>query len=292
MYSFCSLEALIQALCAQSRARICIHDLEGALYPPHLHLPPARRMHDAAFCDLAKDTPRGFKLCIRCKTRANKKAIGEGRPFSGYCPYGLYELARPVTFDGATVCIVYIGNLTPERKESETRLRAAARLTGANTPALLRALDDAQPADSLAPYERMADILESYIRLMLEHDHWKKSNSPQPGCRRKAREAAEYIQVHYNRPISLRQLSALYFVNEKYLGRVFRDEMGESMRSYLNRIRLEHAAHRLTGGVQSVLQIALECGFENISYFNRLFLAFYGMTPLQYRTRHTPRPNG
>ena len=46
-----------------------------------------------------------------------------------------------------------------------------------------------------APYERMADILESYIRLMLEHDHWKKSNSPQPGCRRKAREAGKTVEV-------------------------------------------------------------------------------------------------
>lgn len=280
---FLRLEELILALCRDSRVHVCVHDVEGALYAPEMRLRPAFRIHSAKFCDLAKDTPRGFSLCMRCKTRANKKALAEGRGFAGYCPYGLYELARPVVVEGTVACILYIGNLVPDEKAALSRLRATAAVTGADADALSAELGRGQPAAEEWPYERIADALESYIRLMLLRLNWKKQKKPQPGCRRKAREAAEYIDANFNRDLSLRQLAALYFVNEKYLGRVFREEMGESMREYLNRARLGHAARLLENGRETVLNIALDCGFQNISYFNRLFMEAYHMTPLAYR---------
>lgn len=285
--SFCTLESLIKTLCRENQVHICIHDVEGVLYASPMRLPADYRMHAAKFCDLAKHTSRGYNLCIRCKTRANHRAVDSGIPFSGYCPYGLYELAWPILMDGAVICIIYIGNLLPDREKALDRLQTTAAITGAPAAALAAELHHAQPAPDLAPYRQMAQVLDSYIRLMLHQMNWRKQKNPQPGCHRKAREAAEYIHANFNRDISLKQLAALYFVNEKYLGRVFQDEMGESMRQYLNRIRLQQAARQLESSRQSVLNIALDCGFQNIPYFHRLFQERYHMTPLQYRKAHS-----
>lgn len=282
---FCSLEDMIRALCRGSRVHICVHDVAGALYAPALRLSPAYRIHATRFCDLAKDTPRGFSLCMRCKTRANHRAL-TGESFAGYCPFGLYELARPVLVAGEVACILYIGNLMPSLSQARRRLEATAALTGTDAAALDAELGRAQAVEDFSPYERIADALDSYIRLLLSQTDWKKGRGPQAGCRRKAREAAEYIAANYNRDLSLRQLAALYFVNEKYLGRVFELEMGMTMRQYLAQVRLTHAARMLAEGEQSAANVALDCGFQNIPYFNRLFAARYGMPPLAYRRAH------
>lgn len=284
--AFCGLQSMIRALCGESRVHICIHDVAGVLYAPELRLDSAYRFHSAKFCNLAKDTPRGFSLCLRCKTRANKKAITQRKAFSGYCPYGLYELAWPVVAEGEVVCVIYIGNLLPDETAALRRLQPTAALTGCSAAALTGELRHAQRADSLAPYERIASALDSYIRLLLSHLDWKKQKWTKLGCRRKALEAAEYIDANFNRDISLRQLAALYFVSEKYLGQVFRAEMGETMRQYLNRVRLEHAARLLETGEQPVVNVALDCGFQNVPYFNRLFMEQYHQTPLAYRRKH------
>ena len=54
---------------------------------------------------------------------------------------------------------------------------------------------------------------------------------------------------------------------------------------YLNDYRLTMAGEFLQNTEESVTQIALKCGFENLSYFNRLFRRKFGVTPGQYRGR-------
>lgn len=55
--------------------------------------------------------------------------------------------------------------------------------------------------------------------------------------------------------------------------------MGKPFIAYLNEYRLIRAAHLLCASDDDILAISLECGFENVSYFNRLFLREYHMTP-------------
>ena len=52
---------------------------------------------------------------------------------------------------------------------------------------------------------------------------------------------------------------------------------------YLNQYRLEIAAGELAESGESVTEIALNAGFNNLSYFNRVFKRSFGMTPREYR---------
>ena len=66
---------------------------------------------------------------------------------------------------------------------------------------------------------------------------------------------------------------------------VFRDQTGMSFIQYLNDYRLEVAAEQLSNGNESVTEIAVKNGFDNISYFIRAFKAKFGCTPLEYKKR-------
>lgn len=94
-----------------------------------------------------------------------------------------------------------------------------------------------------------------------------------------------YMEKHYQEPLSLQRLSELISCNAQYLCRFFREIAGVSPIRYLISYRLERACSLLVHTTQSVTDIALECGFENISYFIRKFREEKGCTPKEYRIR-------
>ena len=71
--------------------------------------------------------------------------------------------------------------------------------------------------------------------------------------------------------------------SESHFMRYFRENMGTSFVDYLRDYRLTMAARLLLVSDETVLSIAEEVGFENLSYFNRAFKKKYGVTPREYR---------
>ena len=61
--------------------------------------------------------------------------------------------------------------------------------------------------------------------------------------------------------------------------------MGVPFVEYLNSYRLFQASVMLLSGADSVTAVAQSCGFDNLSYFNRLFRKKYGCTPGEYRKK-------
>lgn len=94
-----------------------------------------------------------------------------------------------------------------------------------------------------------------------------------------------YIEEHCQEPVTLRQLADTVSCNTQYLCRFFREIAGMSPIQYLIAYRLERACHMLAHTTLPVTAIALDCGFENISYFIRKFKDMKGCTPKEYRKR-------
>ena len=75
----------------------------------------------------------------------------------------------------------------------------------------------------------------------------------------------------------------------KHTARTLRKHSGKSLTEFINRLRIEYVARLLCTTDKSILETALECGFENQGYFHRSFKAHFGTTPLAYRkTHHVP----
>lgn len=94
-----------------------------------------------------------------------------------------------------------------------------------------------------------------------------------------------YIEENYMKKITLSQFAGLIGCNPQYLCHFFREISGESPIRYLIAYRVERAAEILLDTTRPVLEVSLDCGFENVSYFIRQFKRSYGMTPREYRQK-------
>ena len=94
-----------------------------------------------------------------------------------------------------------------------------------------------------------------------------------------------YIEEHYQEPVSLQQLADAIPCNSQYLCRFFREIAGISPIQYLISYRLEKACSLLSHTALPITEIAMDCGFDNISYFIRKFKECRGCTPGAYRGR-------
>jgi AraC-like DNA-binding protein len=94
-----------------------------------------------------------------------------------------------------------------------------------------------------------------------------------------------YLYQNYNKKIKLTDISESVNLTPQYLCKFFKDMTGTSIVEYLNAYRIETACSLLKISTLSVTDIALECGFDNISYFNRIFKKHFNCTPTQFRIK-------
>ncbi len=93
----------------------------------------------------------------------------------------------------------------------------------------------------------------------------------------------QYIKEHYQQQISVKELAEACHFSEFYFMRFFKQYMHMTCIEYLNQYRMDIAAGKLSAGTESITDIAMDAGFNNISYFNRVFKKSFGMTPREYR---------
>ena len=92
-----------------------------------------------------------------------------------------------------------------------------------------------------------------------------------------------YIKEHYREKVSLEELAEAAQCNSQYLCHFFKEIAGVPPVRYLIDYRVEQAKELLKNSTRTVLEISLDCGFENVSYFIRQFKRGTGMTPREYR---------
>lgn len=92
------------------------------------------------------------------------------------------------------------------------------------------------------------------------------------------------IKQKYSEQISLAQMADSAGFSPKYFCRVFHEVTHYTPMEYLNQYRVNRAAEMLLSTDESIEDIAYNCGFNDISYFIKLFKRYKNITPLKYRT--------
>lgn len=92
-----------------------------------------------------------------------------------------------------------------------------------------------------------------------------------------------YIRQNYNKEISLTEISGMFNMPEITFGRMIRKHTNRTFIELLNDVRLSHAARLLINTNYTVAEIGYMCGFNNLSYFNRVFRRKNGCTPRELR---------
>jgi len=93
-----------------------------------------------------------------------------------------------------------------------------------------------------------------------------------------------YLERNFDQKISLQSLSELFNVSIRHLNRLMRQEFGKSVIDVLHVIRIERAKHLLSESDEKVIAIATMIGYDDSSFFSRLFSRHVGCSPSQYRT--------
>ena len=100
------------------------------------------------------------------------------------------------------------------------------------------------------------------------------------------RNMTSFIHEYFNSKIGLEDIAEAGQVSKSTCIRLFHKYTGKSPIDFLNSYRLQMSAEKLVATSEQITEIAYACGFGQPSYFNRLFLKEYNMTPNQYRKTH------
>ena len=140
------------------------------------------------------------------------------------------------------------------------------------------------PSSSHLYLDSLANVLT--VNLLRHH----ATTTPEPRVYegglppRQLRYVLDYIDSHLDQEIKLAQLADLLDISQFHFSRLFKQSIGVSPHQYLIQQRVERAKQLLKKTKQSIVEIALDCGFNSHSHLSKQFRQLTGMTPKAYRT--------
>lgn len=97
------------------------------------------------------------------------------------------------------------------------------------------------------------------------------------------RKAIEFIRHNYAKDISLNQAAEHIGSNSSYLSRIFKDDCGMGFVEYVNHVRVQQAKYLMESTDIKLKEIVRLAGFNNYTYFFKVFKMIVGVTPLEYK---------
>lgn len=278
-----TLSEFIDSVSINTNAHICIHDMSGFTSQKPFNLPISQKIHSAKLCSAAKSTKNGMKLCFACKALATKKATRTKEMFCGKCPFKITEIVLPIVYNGSVCANIYVGNIITDYKEFKENAEKISRITKTDSKKYIKSAYSCEKCSEadIEKYIKIAKSINSYVLLLFKtygfttasHSHWIVPTF------------ADYASKYSNCAVSLSKLSKIYGANPKYAGRIFKKQMGVSFNSYLNGLRIENAKNLLETTSLKIIDVSLESGFNNVTYFNKIFKECTGTSPENYRKK-------
>ena len=130
------------------------------------------------------------------------------------------------------------------------------------------------------------------ILLQFILEMWKKGfviENDTSGRNTVEKEMVSYIQQNFTGKISLREFGEQFHLSEKYISRYFKEHFHITLSQYVTYLRLEHAKQLLQDTDIPVTDVAMQSGYQNVSYFIRSFQKAYAVSPLKYRKNNYSR---
>ena len=122
---------------------------------------------------------------------------------------------------------------------------------------------------------KLQEAIDVFTDCMFEHVPSKNSEI--------VKKAIQYISQNFANPLSLEDVADQVHLNPTYFSTMFKQSTGSSFKEYLNMVRIEESKRLLANTDYSLIDIAVATGFEDQSYFSKVFKKFTGLTPKQYR---------
>ena len=129
-------------------------------------------------------------------------------------------------------------------------------------------------------------FLFRFFYLLISNSRKKETASAsQTKSLEKMKSILKYVEEHYAEHITIDDMASLTYYSKSHFMKFFKQNMGSGFIEYLNDYRLTMSERLLKSSDSSVLEIAQQCGFDNLSYFNRIFKRKYGLSPGKWRAQ-------
>lgn len=123
--------------------------------------------------------------------------------------------------------------------------------------------------------------LSSMPSITLSSNYFSFSNSIEN--EKRMNKVCNYVAQHFSAKIQLTTVAQLVALSETNFCKFFKKATGKTFSDYVNDIRIHESCQQLLKTDADINLIAMQCGFETLSYYNRVFLKKKGMTPKQFR---------
>lgn len=149
--------------------------------------------------------------------------------------------------------------------------------------ALFMAVREAVSSEESDPF-RVAQVHGAVLTLLayLCRTYGEKRKEAFPPARDGVLRAIRYLREHVTESITAEKLAEVAGFSKYHFLRAFKKATSYTVVTYLNALRVEKAKKLLFAGERTVGEVALECGFNNLSYFSKLFRAHTGLSPSAY----------
>ncbi|MDO4308848.1 MAG: response regulator [Eubacteriales bacterium] len=166
---------------------------------------------------------------------------------------------------------------------------------GRITGTLFRYVRDERP-EMIVQIEEAMDSIDYYMKcldakamimtmnIILDSLWEKNEQSNTDSVIRQVEQVQQYISRHYFENITLTSLAAEYHIDASYLSRVFSQKYGETIITFLTRVRMEHAVELMRDPDKKLETISFLVGYDDYNYFSRVFRKKLGVSPSEYRS--------
>jgi len=260
--------------------RPSFHDLSGITYLiQELNLPEHYRSHQSAYCKKVKSSPL-FAECLRCKYVTNFLARKRKHGFSGCCHAGVWDFVFPAFLEGVFLGSIFLGSARnlgsthkPLHRRSYSALPEAPDPKSANLEEIAKTISELINC-CLRSHGISADFLRSTSR--------REGRSNTAPVHWLIQAVVSRVQERFAEPLSLSMLGKELKVRPQYLSRLFSETQGTSLTHFIHCVRVSRAKQLLLAGRFNVTEVATRVGFDDPSYFTRVFHKVEGRLPSEF----------
>jgi len=268
--------------------------------------PITRHSACSAYCALVRSHPVLSERCRQCDSRGGIEATRIGKPYIYLCHMGLLDLAIPIMVQGDYAGAILAGQVVlPDTAEANSLERIASALHPDLSDDFSDHLDAARKQLPVMELDRIrtiahmmyhvhAYIMEEALLKVRAHDSLvavPSANLPERPPSWQApvwnapvlQPAFDYIEEHFGLRFGPDEMAERCNISLSYFSKLFRKVTSESFVNYVNRVRIRKACELLSTTDLSVTIIAYDLGFEDTSYFNKVFKRVTGSTPSSWR---------
>ena len=129
---------------------------------------------------------------------------------------------------------------------------------------------------------RINGKLNDLLTLLMESSWHREAHTNAPK-KMEISSVKSFLDEHYKEKLSLESVASNFFIDKHYLARLFKEQYGVTLVTYLQQVRITHAKRMLRFTNKSIEEIGLECGIGELNYFSRVFKKLEGVSPSEFR---------